>query len=120
MGWCRIAALTSRLTLQFPVEELVSKKFHQVLPGNLGPNYRVARDERQGTRLCISSRTSAFPPFVQPPSAAAVGGTAAGGRMAKGGRVSLPRTAILNRSRPRAKCERTAPTEISILCAASL
>ena len=47
-------------------------------------------------------------------------GASAEARAAKGGRVSLPCTAIRNRSRPRARWERTAPTEIPMLCAASL
>src|SRR5262249_20253070 len=120
-GLCRIAALTRCLSLQFPAEQLVSKKFRKILSGNLGPTCRIVCDKRRGPCLHNPSRNLLpFCPGLVQPSVAADGGTAVGVRMAKGGRVSLPRTATLNRSRPRAKCERTAPTEVPIFCAASL
>ena len=46
-------------------------------------------------------------------------GGAAAGRGAKGVLVSVPSTAVFSRSRPRDRCERTAPTEVPMLCAAS-
>ena len=49
----------------------------------------------------------------------AVAGGLAAERGAKGVRVSVPCMAVFSRSRPRDRCERTAPTEVPILCAAS-
>lgn len=48
-----------------------------------------------------------------------VGVAGRAGRGAKGVLVSVPSTAVFGRSRPRDRCERTAPTEVPMLCAAS-